>query len=79
MRLKRQKRLEEAKVTNVLCLFSDIRGILQSFTVPAREFIEGDAYETGIGFDGSSIRGFKTIEMSDMVWMPDAATRAAMV
>jgi glutamine synthetase len=68
------KKLKDAKVKNVLCLFSDLRGILQSFTIPAREFTEGDAYDTGIGFDGSSIRGFKSIEMSDMVWVPDAAT-----
>lgn len=68
------RKLKEAKVKNVLCFFSDVRGILQSFTIPADGFIEGDAFETGIGFDGSSIRGFKTIEMSDMVWMPDAAT-----
>jgi len=69
-----RKRLKDAKVRNVLCFFSDLRGILQSFTIPAEEFIEGDAYKTGIGFDGSSIRGFKTIEMSDMVWVPDAET-----
>ncbi|NOZ82748.1 MAG: type I glutamate--ammonia ligase [Euryarchaeota archaeon] len=72
-----KKRLEEAKVKNVLCFFSDVRGILQSFTIPAREFIEGDAFETGIGFDGSSIRGFKSIDMSDMVWVPDASTTRA--
>jgi glutamine synthetase len=64
--------LEE--VENVHCFFSDIRGILQSFTIPVREFTEGDAYETGIGFDGSSIRGFKSIEESDMIWMPDKPT-----
>jgi glutamine synthetase len=69
-----KKRLKNANVNNVLCFFSDLRGILQSFTIPAREFIEGDAYKTGIGFDGSSIRGFKSIEMSDMVWVPDAHT-----
>jgi glutamine synthetase len=69
-----KKRLKDANVKNVLCFFSDLRGILQSFTIPAHEFIEGDAYDTGIGFDGSSIRGFKAIEMSDMVWVPDAAT-----
>lgn len=69
-----RKKLTDAGVKNVHCFFSDLRGILQSFTIPVREFIDGDAYETGIGFDGSSIRGFKSIEMSDMVWVADAPT-----
>ncbi|HID27342.1 MAG TPA: type I glutamate--ammonia ligase [Methanosarcinales archaeon] len=69
-----KKILKDAEVKNVLCFFSDIRGILQSFTIPSREFIDGDAYAEGVGFDGSSIRGFKTIEKSDMIWMPDAET-----
>ncbi|MEM2942072.1 MAG: type I glutamate--ammonia ligase [Candidatus Bathyarchaeia archaeon] len=66
--------LEKAEVNNVLCFFSDLRGILQSFTIPASEFTDGDAYEQGLGFDGSSIRGFKPIHESDMVWLPDAAS-----
>ena len=66
--------LEKAGVNNVLCFFSDLRGILQSFTIPVSEFTKSEAYETGLGFDGSSIRGFKPIQDSDMVWMPDAST-----
>ncbi|WP_455363993.1 type I glutamate--ammonia ligase [[Eubacterium] cellulosolvens] len=69
---KAQISLKDSKANNVLCLFSDLRGILQSFTIPAHEFTEGDAYKMGLGFDGSSIRGFKPIQESDMVWMPDA-------
>ncbi len=69
-----KKILKENNIKHVLCAFSDVRGYLQTFSIPAREFLEGDAFEVGIGFDGSSIRGFKTIEQSDMVWMPDAAT-----
>ncbi|MGC8850230.1 MAG: glutamine synthetase beta-grasp domain-containing protein, partial [Candidatus Bathyarchaeia archaeon] len=65
--------MKEEGIENVLCMFSDLRGILQSFTVPAKEFLEGDAFK-GIGFDGSSVRGFKAIEESDMVWMPDPST-----
>lgn len=56
-----------------MCAFSDLRGYLLTFSIPAREFIEGSAFE-GIGFDGSSVRGFKSIEQSDMLWMPDAET-----
>ena len=69
-----KKKLADGKVKNVLCFFSDLRGILQSFTIPVSEFTNGDAFKKGIGFDGSSVRGFKSIEMSDMVWMPDAST-----
>jgi hypothetical protein len=58
-----KKKLKDVDVKNVHCFFSDLRGILQRFTISATEFVEGDAYKTGIGFDGSSIRGFKTIEM----------------
>jgi len=47
--------LKKTEVKNILCFFSDLRGILQSFTVPASEFIDGEAYRTGLGFDGSSI------------------------
>ncbi len=69
-----QQLLRQNKVNNVLCFFSDIRGILQSFTIPIPEFTEGDAFRVGIGFDGSSIRGFKGIHVSDMVWMPAPET-----
>lgn len=68
-----RKILEENNVKHVLCAFADVRGYLMTFSIPAREFIEGNAFD-GIGFDGSSIRGFKTIDQSDMVWMPDPET-----
>ena len=68
-----RKILEENDVKHVLCAFADVRGYLMTFSIPAREFIEGNAFD-GIGFDGSSIRGFKTIDQSDMVWMPDPET-----
>ncbi len=65
--------LKENGVKQVLCAFSDLRGYLMTFSIPAREFIEGNAFE-GIGFDGSSIRGFKSIEQSDMLWIADPKT-----
>ena len=40
--------------------FCDLIGIMQHFTVPAREF-DKHAYEEGLAFDGSSIRGFQKI------------------
>lgn len=65
--------LKQNGVKQVLCAFSDVRGYLLTFSIPAREFVEGNAFE-GIGFDGSSVRGFKSIEQSDMIWKPDAET-----
>jgi len=50
--------------------FCDLIGIMQHFTVPAREF-DKDQYENGLAFDGSSIRGFQKINESDMALLPD--------
>jgi glutamine synthetase len=67
-----RKVLEQEKVKWVLCAFTDIRGIFQSFSSPVHHFLKGDQYfETGIGFDGSSIRGFKELHTSDMIFYPD--------
>src|ERR1700760_243352 len=54
--------------------FTDIRGQLKSFSINAAEL--DDAFEGGMGFDGSSITGFNAIEESDMIAMPDASTFA---
>jgi glutamine synthetase len=51
--------------------FVDLPGLWQHFSVSAREFNE-DAFTEGVGFDGSSIRGFQEINESDMLLMPDA-------
>ena len=50
--------------------FCDVPGLWQHFSVSANEFGE-DVFEDGIGFDGSSIRGFQTIDESDMLLIPD--------
>ena len=47
--------------------------VWQHFTVSTREFAE-DIFQEGIGFDGSSIRGFQEIQESDMLLVPDAAS-----
>src|SRR5437667_8445386 len=54
--------------------FTDILGQLKSFSV-GKEELE-DAFEGGMGFDGSSITGFNPIEESDMIAMPDPTTFA---
>src|ERR1700680_1932548 len=53
--------------------FVDLPGLWQHFSISAREF-EEDAFAEGLGFDGSSIRGFQAINESDMLLMPDAET-----
>src|SRR5271157_3196236 len=53
--------------------FVDTFGTWQHFTCPIRELSE-DIFTEGLGFDGSSIRGWKSIEASDMLAMPDPAT-----
>ncbi|MHB9033733.1 MAG: type I glutamate--ammonia ligase [Anaerolineae bacterium] len=53
--------------------FTDLPGIWQHFTIPVQRLDE-DLFTNGIGFDGSSIRGFKEIHESDMLLIPDATT-----
>jgi glutamine synthetase len=53
--------------------FMDFVGIWQHFSTPISEFDE-DIFEDGLGFDGSSIRGWQPIHASDMIIIPDAAT-----
>jgi glutamine synthetase len=65
--------IKETKVKAVDVRFVDLPGLWQHFTVSAREF-SADAFEEGLGFDGSSIRGFQAIQESDMLLMPDPAT-----
>jgi len=68
--------IEFAEKNNVKIIdfkFMDIPGLWQHFSIPFRDLTE-DVFEEGIGFDGSSIRGFQTIEESDMVLIPDCNT-----
>ena len=53
--------------------FMDFPGQWQHFTVPVTQF-GADTFDDGLGFDGSSLRGFKAIHESDMVIIPDPAT-----
>ncbi len=58
---------EEVQVVDLR--FMDFPGLWQHFSVPARE-IEEDTFEGGLGFDGSSIRGWQAINESDMLVKP---------
>ncbi|WP_417387808.1 type I glutamate--ammonia ligase [Gimesia sp.] len=53
--------------------FTDIFGTWQHCSYPISTWDEG-TFEDGVGFDGSSIRGWQTIDSSDMLAVPDPAT-----
>ena len=53
--------------------FTDLLGTLQHFSTTNEEFGEA-VFADGLGFDGSSIRGFKSIHESDMILIPDPNT-----
>jgi glutamine synthetase len=53
--------------------FCDFLGTWQHFTIPLAELTE-ETFEAGVGFDGSSIRGWKSIEASDMLLTLDPKT-----
>src|SRR5688572_10534513 len=63
---------DERDVRFIRLWFTDILGQLKSFSINRDEL--DDAFEGGMGFDGSSITGFNAIEESDMIAMPDAST-----
>ena len=61
------------KVEIVDLKFVDLPGLWQHFSISTSELNE-DLFAHGIGFDGSSIRGFQAINESDMLLMPDPNT-----
>src|ERR671928_1201240 len=68
--------VDEHKIRFIRFWFTDILGQLKSFSINKEEL--DDAFEGGMGFDGSSITGFNAIEESDMIAMPDASTFAVL-
>jgi glutamine synthetase len=67
------KMIKENDVKFVDFRFCDTRGKEQHVTFPAHT-IDEDTFEEGKMFDGSSVAGWKGINESDMILMPDAAT-----
>ena len=68
--------IETAKKNGVKMVdlkFTDMFGAWQHFSIPLRELVPA-TFEEGLGIDGSSIRGWKSIEASDMLVVPDAKT-----
>ncbi|MEC4677083.1 MAG: type I glutamate--ammonia ligase [Nitrospirota bacterium] len=67
------KLAHESKAVMANFKFLDFPGIWQHFAVPIAELKE-EIFEEGLGFDGSSIRGWQAIHTSDMLIIPDAET-----
>jgi glutamine synthetase type I len=65
------KMIKDKDVKFVDLRFTDTRGKEQHVQVPAKQFTQ-DKFDSGHAFDGSSIAGWKGIEASDMLLMPDA-------
>lgn len=64
---------EHAGVKIVDLKFVDLPGIWQHFSIPADD-LDDDLFHDGIGFDGSSIRGYQQIHESDMLLVADPET-----
>src|SRR5438067_12752211 len=67
------KMIKDYEVKLVDFKFTDLPGTWQHFTTTLTEYNE-DIFTDGLGFDGSSIRGWKVINASDMLVIPDPAT-----
>ncbi|MCD7061088.1 type I glutamate--ammonia ligase [Pelagibacterium xiamenense] len=67
------QKIKDEGIKYVDLRFTDIRGKLQHVTMDA-SVVDADMFEEGVMFDGSSIAGWKAINESDMVLMPDTAT-----
>ena len=65
--------IKEKDVQVVDVKFTDLPGQWQHFSLPAAAF-DADVFQEGLGFDGSSIRGFQAIDESDMLLIPDPTT-----
>jgi len=68
-----RKLAKDAGVKIVDLRFIDLPGMWQHFSLPVED-LDDDLFSDGIGFDGSSIRGFQQIQESDMLLIADADT-----
>jgi glutamine synthetase len=67
---------QERDIRFIRLWFTDVLGQLKAFSINSSELT--DAFEGGMGFDGSSITGFNAIEESDMIAQPVASTFAVL-
>jgi glutamine synthetase len=67
-----QEAIKKHDINYIQFWFTDVLGVLKSFTITPPEMAEG--LTEGMGFDGSSIEGFARIEESDLIAKPDPTT-----
>src|SRR5216110_753157 len=67
------KMIKDSDVKLIDFKFTDLLGTWQHFTTTLTEYNE-EIFTDGLGFDGSSIRGWRAINASDMLVIPDATT-----
>src|ERR1700687_2352839 len=67
------KAIKDKNVQMIDLRFTDLPGMWQHFSVPPSA-VDADVFAEGIGFDGSSIRGFQEIQESDMLVVADPDT-----
>lgn len=65
--------IDDADVEFVDLKFMDFPGLWQHFTIPITQLDES-VFNEGLGFDGSSMRGWRSINESDMIVIPDPDT-----
>ena len=68
-----QKTISDKKVQRVELLVTDLIGRWQHFAIPPSR-VNDSLVNRGLGFDGSSLRGFQSIDESDMLLVPDLDT-----
>jgi glutamine synthetase len=68
-----QRLAKDADIKIVDLKFVDLPGVWQHFSIPVDD-LSDDLFEEGIGFDGSSIRGYQMIHESDMLLIADPET-----
>ena len=67
------KQVRDQKIEFLDLKFVDLFGTLQHLTVPA-DVVDEKSFAQGFGFDGSSVRGFQSIDESDMLLIPDPSS-----
>ena len=67
------KQIKDLDIKMADMRFTDIPGTVHHITVPIK-FLDEEIFDLGVGFDGSSVRGFQSIENSDMSMVPDVTT-----
>jgi glutamine synthetase len=68
------KAISDLNIEFIDLKFTDLFGQWHHFSVPTDFYDPEDLFDNGLGFDGSSIRGFKSIESSDMLLRCDPTT-----